>query len=88
MACGDPRGYVLDLRAVADVARLRVRADLGGQRLQPLPPAGEEDAAPATAREQAGDGGADAARPARYDRDANVSNALRLMSTVSSIGSA
>lgn len=84
----DPCGHLLDLGPVADVARLGLGADLGGERLERLAPARKEDAAPAAAREQAGDRGADAARPAGYDGDANVSSVLRLMATVSSIGSA
>jgi hypothetical protein len=88
MARRDARGHLLDLRAVADVALLGLGADLRSQRLQPLLSARKEDAAPAAAREQAGDGGTDAARPAGYDGDANVSSVLRLMATVSSIGSA
>jgi hypothetical protein len=88
MARRDARGHLLDLRAVADVARLGLGADLRSERLEPLLPAREEDAAPAAAGEQAGDGGADAARPAGYDGDTNAFSVLRLIATVSSIGSA
>ena len=83
-----PCGRVPDLVAVPDIARLGLGADLRGERLEPLASACKEDAAPAASRELAGDRGADAARPAGYDGDANVSSVLRLMATVSSIGSA
>jgi hypothetical protein len=84
----DAGGRLLDLSAVADVARLGLSVDLRGESLEPLLPAREEDAAPAAAGEQAGEGGADAAGPSGYDGDANVFSVLRLMATVSSIGSA
>jgi hypothetical protein len=77
-----------DLRPVGDVARLGLGAELAGDPLQPLEASGEEDTAPAARRQEARRRGADAARATGYDGDANRRRVLRLMSTVSSIGSA
>ena len=82
------RGERVDGLPFADVAGLRVGAQLAGEGVEPLPAAGDEDEPPGVPREPAGEGLADAARPSGYDRDANVRRVLRLISTVSSIGSA
>ena len=47
MTFADPSGRLVDLRAVGDVADLRLAADLVGDALQPVAPAREEDASPA-----------------------------------------
>lgn len=82
------RGEPLDGLPVADVAGLRLGAQLAGEGVEPLSAAGDEDEPPAVPCKPAGEGLADAARPSGYDRDANVRRVLRLISTVSSIGSA
>ena len=88
MALADPAGDLLDLRAVADVALLRLRAELGGDALEALASPREEDATPTPLAEAARDRLADPARPPCYDRDRNPVSVPRLISTVSSIGSA
>jgi hypothetical protein len=90
MALGDAARDRVDLRAVADVARLRLGAELIRDALEALTAAREQDAAPAAIAEPAGDRLADPARPPcddGYPR-ANVVSVPRLISTVSSIGSA
>ena len=69
MALGDAGGEGVDRGTVADVAHLDLRAELPGERAQPLLAPGDEDAAPAVGAEQPGDLGPDPARPARDDGD-------------------
>jgi hypothetical protein len=88
MALADPRGGVIDLRAVADVALLGLGIELRGDALEALACTREQDAAPAALREPARDRLADPARPPCYDGDRNLVRVPRLISTVSSIGSA
>ena len=88
MALGDPAGDILDLGPVGDVTGLRLGTELGGYRIEALAPAREEDALPPALGEEPGGRGSDPARAPGYDGDANVSRVLRLMSTVSVIGSA
>src|SRR3990172_11594803 len=47
MALGDGGGDALHVGALGDVAGLRLRADLGGEALEPLRPADEGGAGPA-----------------------------------------
>jgi hypothetical protein len=95
----DAPRHLVDLRAVTDVADLRFRAELARDPLEALAPPGEQHAAPSVSGEPAREGGPDAARPARDDGDAHVRvrsrrhrakvrSVVRLISTVSSIGSA
>ena len=88
MALADPRRDVLELRAVGDVTGLRLGAELGSDALEPLRAARQQNAMPATLDEEPRGRGADPARPAGYDGDANRRRVLRLIRTVSSIGSA
>ena len=88
MALADAGGRLLDLRAVGDVADLGLGAEFGRDLLQPLRAAREQDAAPAPLGQEPGRGGADPARASGDDGDANRRRVLRLISTVSSIGSA
>ena len=74
MPLADPRRGRLDLGAVGDVADLGLGADLGGDPLQPLGAAREEDAAPAALGQEPRGGGADPARPSGDDGDANSRN--------------
>src|SRR3990172_11185036 len=66
MALGDGGGDALHVGALGDVAGLRLRADLGGEPLEPLPPAGEEDAAPAAPRKPARERGPHPPPASRY----------------------
>jgi hypothetical protein len=61
MRLRDPARNLLDLFAVGDVALLELGAELRRDPLEPLAAAGEEHAAPASARECTGDRLADAA---------------------------
>lgn len=88
MPCADALGYLLDLGPLRDVATLRLGPELERGLLQPLDAAAEEDAPPAGGREPPRKGEADAARASGDYRDANVRRVERLISTVSSIGSA
>jgi hypothetical protein len=88
MALRDSTGDFVDLAQLGYVARFRLGADLSGERLEPLPPACEQDAVPAALGQEPGRGGADPARASGYDCEANSSSVLRLISTVSVIGSA
>ena len=84
--CGRHRG---DGVPIGDVADLEVASELGGQRLDPLAPARDEDAAPPARGERPRSGRSDAARASRDDGySLNVRSVSRLMATVSSIGSA
>jgi hypothetical protein len=73
---------------VAHVTDLRLGAELLRERTQALRAAGHEDEPPAVRREPPGQRLPDPARASGYDRDANARSVLRLISTVSSIGSA
>jgi hypothetical protein len=88
VALADSRGDVLDLRAVADIALLRLGIEFGGDALEAIASAREENAAPASLREPARDRLADPARPPCYDGDRNSVSVPRLIATVSSMGSA
>ena len=68
MALADRGGNAFDLRAVADVAALPLRAELLRHRAQALLSARDQDAAPPSLRQLPGDRGADAARAAGDDR--------------------
>jgi len=85
---GHSRGERVDGLPVADVAGFRLGAQLPGECVEPLAATRDEDEPPAVPRKTPREGLADPARPSRYDRDANVRRVLRLISTVSSIGSA
>ena len=76
----DPGGDFVHLRAVGDVARLGLRADLGRHLLEPLGSAGDEHAVPASRGEKAGGRGSDSARPSRDDGDPHAAtiNSSRL----------
>ena len=63
------RGDGLDGGAVGDIARLRLAAQLLGERLEAVGASREQDAEVAARREQARDLGADARRGARDDSD-------------------
>ena len=82
------RGDALDLRAVGDVADLGFRAELGREPLEPLRSARQETAMPAAIGEEPRGRGTDPAGSTGYDGDANRRSVLRLIRTVSSIGSA
>ena len=69
MSLEDAGGDGLDGAAVGDVARLGLAAELLGERLEPVGPAGEQDAEVAPRCEQAGDLDADPRRGPRDDRD-------------------
>ena len=74
MALTDPGRNRLELRPVGDVADLGLDVDRGGNLLEPLGPARDEDAAPATLRQEPRGGGTDPARPSGDDGDANSRN--------------
>jgi hypothetical protein len=88
VAFADARGGGFDLGAVGDVAGLELRAELLRYTLQALGSPREQDAPPAAGNQEAGGGRSDPARPSGYDGDANRRRVVRLISTVSSIGSA
>jgi hypothetical protein len=89
VALADPGHGGLDLLALGHVAELVLAAELVGQRLEPLAPAGDEDAAPAALREPARDRLADArAGSGDYGDALNTRIVSTLIATVSSIGSA
>ena len=62
VSLADPRGQIVDLRAIRDVARLDLARGLSGEALQPLPSPGDENAAPPPVGQPPSEGGADAAR--------------------------
>jgi hypothetical protein len=70
----DARCGRLDLGAVGDVADLGLGAELGGDPLQPLGAAREQDAAPAALAQEPCGRGPDPARPSGDDGDANSRN--------------
>jgi hypothetical protein len=74
MSLRDARSGGLDLGAVGDVAGLGLAADLRRDSLEPLGPAGEEDAAPAAGGQEPRGGGPDSTRPSGDDGDANRRN--------------
>jgi hypothetical protein len=74
VALADPRRNGLELRPVGDVAGLGLGVDLGGDLLEPLRAACDEDAAPATLGQEPRGGGPDPARPSGDDGDANSRN--------------
>jgi hypothetical protein len=84
----DPLGDVLDLAPLGDVAKLPFRAELVRDGLQTLLPAGQKDAAPPVGSEPPRDRRPDPARASGDYGVANVRRVSRLISTVSSIGSA
>ena len=87
----DRRCRALDVLALGDVADLDVRAivDLGRERAEPILAPRDEDAPPAAAAQLPREGFADPARRSGDHRDPlNVRTVSRLISTVSSIGSA
>jgi hypothetical protein len=88
VAFADARGGGFDLGAVGDVAGLGLRAELLRYTLQALGSPREQDALPAAGDQEAGRGRSDPARPSGYDGDANRRRVVRLIPTVSSIGSA
>ena len=67
MPFSDPGRDVVDLRAVGDVAALRLRAEPGRDPLELLGSAGQEDAVPAAGGEGARGRGSDPARPSGDD---------------------
>src|SRR4029453_14041317 len=69
MSLRDPGGDLVHLRAVGDVARLGLRADLCRHLLEPLGSAGDEAAVPASRGEKAGGRSSDSARSSRDDGD-------------------
>ena len=68
--CGRP----VDVAPVGDVADLVLGAELGGQRLQPLLPAGDQHAAPALPRQLPRGRGADAAGRTGDDGDLHAAD--------------
>jgi len=74
MALADSGRNGLELRSVGDVADLCLDVDLGGNLLEPLSTARDEDAAPATLGQEPRGGGTDPARPSGDDGDANSRN--------------
>jgi hypothetical protein len=74
VALADPGCNRLELRPVGNVADLGLDVDLGGNLLEPLGPARDEDAAPATLGQEPRGGGPDPARPSGDDGDANSRN--------------
>jgi len=76
MAFADSSGDPLDLVAVGDVTRLCLGPELGGDALEPLPAAREEDAAPAPRGQPARERCADSARASGDDCDANTVSVL------------
>jgi hypothetical protein len=88
MAPADPSRGGIHLGSVGDVADLRLGAELGRDALEPLRAACKENALPAALGEEPGGRSADTAGATGYDGDANRRRVLRLIRTVSSIGSA
>ena len=68
VALGDAGGHRVDLIALCNVAYLDLTACLACELLEPVPPAGREDALPALGRELARDCGSEAARRAGNER--------------------
>jgi hypothetical protein len=78
MALADPGCRCVDLRAIRDVANLRLRSDLGRDPRQALGAAREEDAMPAATGQEPRRGRSDSPRSTGDDGDANRRNSRLL----------
>jgi enoyl-[acyl-carrier protein] reductase I len=72
VSLADPPGEIVDLRPIRDVARFELAVDLRGEALQPLPPPGDENAAPPSIGQAPCEGGADTTRSTCDHRDRNA----------------
>jgi enoyl-[acyl-carrier protein] reductase I len=72
VSLADPPRKIVDLRPIRNVARLELAVDLRGKALQPLPPPGDENAAPPPIGQAPREGAADTTRSTRDHRDRNA----------------